>query len=507
MTLHDPQPLTRYLQLADQLAEAIACGTLPAGTRLPSVRDSARAQRASINTVVAAYRTLEDRGLIEARPQSGFYVRSQLPALNSSPNFSQQQLKPAAEVLDLIETVFAAQQNPAFTNISLACPQTLDFYPGGKLGRIMSSVLRRQPQLISQYSLPPGSMHLRQQIARRSLNLGIRVEPGDITLTHGCMEALQLALRVTSKPGDCIGLESPTYFYLLPLLDSLGLKALEIPTDPEQGLKLDVLELLLQEKRIQAVIAMPTVQNPMGFSMPLAAKKRLAQLVNHYQVPLIEDGLYAEIQFGPALAPTVKSFDTDGWVLFCSSFTKTLAPDFRLGWMIGGRFAAALHKLKALSSMAESHLLSETVAIFLEDGGYDHHLRNLRKRYAAQVDAARALIARHFPRGTRATQPAGGFVFWVEFPPAVDCVALFHQLLEEQICLTPGTLYSPSGRYRNAMRLSCCYPFNARYSQALARVGAKACEMSGLPAGMERPELATKLPKPAHPDTLLPNNS
>ncbi|SQI29074.1 Uncharacterized HTH-type transcriptional regulator yjiR [Serratia plymuthica] len=353
---------------------------------------------------------------------------------------------------------------------------------------MLSSQLRRQPDLIGKYALPPGSLRLRQQIARRSMTLGMLVEPGDITLTHGCMEALQLALRVTTKPGDCIGLESPTYFYLLPLLASLGLKALEIPTDPQHGLSLDALELLLNEKRLDAVIAMPTVQNPLGCTMPLAAKKRLARLMNDHQVPLIEDGLYAEIQFGGALSPAVKSFDRDGWVLFCSSFTKTLAPDFRIGWIAGGRFNEALRKLKAVSSMAESQLLSETLAMFLETGGYDHHLRNLRKRYAAQVEAARALIARHFPRGTRATQPAGGFVFWVEFPAGVDSVALFHQLLEEQICLTPGTLYSPSGRHRNGLRLSCCYPFNARYTQALARVGAKACEMSGLPPGIEQGE-------------------
>lgn len=174
----------------------------------------------------------------------------------------------------------------------------------------------------------------------------------------------------------------------------------------------------MNEKRLNAVIAMPTVQNPLGCTMPLAAKKRLARLMNDHQVPLIEDGLYAEIQFGGALSPAVKAFDRDGWVLFCSSFTKTLAPDFRVGWICGGRFHEALRKLKAVSSMSESQLLSETLATFTESGGYDHHLRNLRKRYAAQVDEARALIARHFPRGTLATQPAGGFVFWVEFPPA-----------------------------------------------------------------------------------------
>ncbi|MCB5309185.1 aminotransferase-like domain-containing protein [Yersinia massiliensis] len=479
----------RYLQVAETLAQAIEKGSLLAGSRLPSVRSYAQNQQVSINTVVAAYRTLEDRGLIEARPQSGFYVCSPSTAVVPTATVG----KPVDEVLDLIDTVFAAQQNARFTNISLACPQTGDFYPSAKLGRIMASLLRREPQLISQYALPPGSQRLRQQIARRAMTLGMLANPADITITHGCMEALQLALRVTTKPGDCVGLESPTYFYLMPLLASLGLKAVEIPTDPQQGLSLDVLELLLKEGRLNALIAMPTVQNPLGFTMPLAAKKRLAQLMNDHQVPLIEDGLYAEIQFGSTLSPAVKAFDSDGWILFCSSFTKTLAPDFRVGWIDGGRFTEDLHKLKAVSSMAESTLLSETLALFLESGGYDHHLRSLRRRYAQQVQQAQQLITRHFPYGTKVTQPAGGFVFWVEFPDSVDTVALFHQMLKEQICLTPGTLYSPSGRYRHAFRLSCCYPFNQRYTEALAKLGAVACDISGLPAGMRWPSLEAEM--------------
>lgn len=475
---------TRYQQLADRLAQAIDSGTLMPGSRLPSVRHSAQAHRVSINTVVAAYRTLEDRGLIEVRPQSGFYVRSRLPQLRAGPSYPMPVAEPADDVLDLIDTVFAAQQNRAFTNISLACPQASEFYPGPKLGRIVAALMRQQPNLVGNYALPPGSIRLRREIARRMLTLGVSIEPTALTVTHGCMEALQLALRTVTQPGDCVGLESPTYFYLIPLLASLGLKAVEIPTDPQHGLALDAVELLLQEGRLQALIAMPNAQNPMGCTLSLAAKQRLAQLVNRYQVPLIEDGLYAELQFGSGIAPAVKAFDSDGWVLFCSSFTKTLAPDFRIGWIAAGRFAEPVRKLKAVSSMAESVLLSEALGIFLESGGYDRHIRTLQRRYAHLVDEAQGLIARYFPIGTRATRPTGGFVFWVELPQGVDTVALFHLLLREQICLTPGSLYSPSGRYRNALRLSCCYAFDTRYTHALMRVGELACAMSGLPAAM-----------------------
>lgn len=488
MSIIDPQESTLYHQLAETFATAIHQGTWPPGSRLPAIRRVAGSHQVSVNTVLNAWRILEDRGLIEARPQSGYYVRGVLPSVTRSGKHRAQVSSPSSEKLDLIGTVFAAQNHPDYTNISLACPQTGDFYPAAKLGRIMASLLRRNPEMIGRYALPPGSPRLRREIARRAMDSGMTLTTDDITLTHGCMEALQLALRAVTKPGDCVGLETPTYFYLFPLLASLGLKSIEIPTDPQRGLSLDALEMLLTEKRINALIAMPNVQNPLGCSMTLADKKRLAQLVNRYEVPLIEDGLYGELQFTWPLSPAVKAFDQHGWVLYCSSFTKTLAPDFRVGWIVAGRFREQIAQLKAVSSMAESVLLSETLGTFLESGGYDHHLRTLRRRYTRQMDEARGLIARHFPQGTRATLPQGGFVFWVELPGNVDSVELFHRLLQEKICVTPGALYTLSDRCRNALRLSCCYPFDERYSYALKRAGALACEMSGLPPGIIEPQ-------------------
>lgn len=475
---------TLYQQLADSFADAIHQGTLKPGKRLPAIRRVAQSHQVSVNTVLNAWQLLEDRGLIEARPQSGYYVRGVLPAVTRTARHRPRVTDPSNEKRDLIDSVFAAQNHPDYINISLACPQDSELYPAVKLSRITASLLRRNPQIIGRYALPPGSERLREAIANRALHAGMSLTSQEITLTHGCMEALQLALRAVTKPGDCVGLESPTYFFLFPLLASLGLKALEIPTDPQNGLSLDALEMLLQEKRIQALVAMPGVQNPLGCSMPLENKKRLAKLVNRYQIPLLEDGLYDELQFDWPLSPAVKAFDEQGWVLYCTSFTKTVAPDFRVGWIAAGRFHDAVARLKAVSSMAESMLLSETLAEFLASGGYDHHLRSLRRRYAANLDEARGIIARHFPQGTRATLPKGGFVFWVELPGEVNTVQMFHRLLQEQICVTPGALYSLSDRYNHALRLSCCYPFNERYTYALKRTGALACEITGLPPGM-----------------------
>jgi len=477
---------TLYQQLADDFALAISHGSLPPGSRLPSVRKTAQSRRLSLNTVLTAYRMLEDRGLVVVRPQSGYYVRSHLPMLpagkvGAAPGQAQ---GPAGEVLDLIGAALLAQQTPGYINLALACPKGGDFYPSNKLARIMGQVLRQNPGMVSSYALPPGSERLRTQIARRSVELGMSLQAENIVLTHGCMEALQLSLRAICVSGDAVGIESPTYFNLLPLFSSLGLKAVEIPTDPQTGMSLDALEQLLIDGQLQAIVAMPNVHNPLGCSMPLENKRRLAGLLKRYQIPLIEDALYAELQFGEAFSPAVKAFDEEGWVLICASYTKTLAPDFRIGWVEGGRFTEQIRKLKFSYSVAESMVLSETLGLFLESGGYDHHLRQLKRRYAIQVDKMRALIAEYFPQGTRATQPAGGFLFWVELPASCDSVELFHRAIAEKISVSPGPLYSPSGRHTSALRLSCCQPLDDSYIRALVRLGEMAQDIMDEAAGV-----------------------
>ncbi|WP_028456478.1 aminotransferase-like domain-containing protein [Chitinilyticum litopenaei] len=460
-----------YSQLVEDIAAAIACGSLAAGSRLPSVRRCAAERGISFNTVTMAYRQLEDRGLIEARPQSGYFVKSALGQPAQPLRHSPATITPTRESEQLVAMVLAAQAHGDHVNLALACPDGEHFYPADKLARLTAGLLRRQPGLVGRYALPPGPGRLPQQIARRGLALGMHLPPDDILITHGAMEALQLALRAVTQPGDTVGVESPTYFNLYPLLVSLGLKVLEIPTHPQTGLSLDALELLLAEKRLAAILAMPTVQNPLGCTMPLDAKRRLAELLRQYEVPLIEDALYAELQFGEALSPTVQSFDRDGWVMICASYTKTLAPDYRIGWLYAGRFAARVRELKFASSIAESALLSEAVGLFLEAGHYDSHLRGLRRRYAQNIDRMRGLIAAHFPAGTTATQPAGGFLLWLELPPQVDALTLFHAALAEKIVVTPGNLYSSGSRYRHCLRISCCHEMNERFVAALRRLG------------------------------------
>ncbi|PRF63001.1 GntR family transcriptional regulator, partial [Burkholderia multivorans] len=360
-----------YRALADELSVAITSGRLPAGSGLPSLRECAAKRKLSLNTVTAAYRLLEDRGLIAARPQSGFYVCSKLP----EPQYSLRRIPKdpmGGAQEDLMSLVLESQHRPEHIDLAFAGPRGKKFYPGERLARITNSVLHRQTELISAYALPPGSDLLREQIARRGMRLGMTLSADDIVLTHGAMEALHLALRAVTSAGDHVGIEAPSYFNLYPLLSSLGLKAIEIPTHPQRGLDVDAVETLLREKRIAALVAMPTVHNPLGCTMPVDAKQRLAKLVNQHGVPLIEDAVYAELQYVEPLEPAVKAFDRKGWVLVCAGFSKTLAPDYRLGWVDGGRFGGAVRRLKfsareTLINGPTSEVAGEMASNFLDD--------------------------------------------------------------------------------------------------------------------------------------------
>ena len=462
-----------YQTLAEELRGAISDGRLPPGSRLPSVRESARSRALSINTVLAAYRQLEARGQIEARPQSGYFVRSRLPSPPPPPLSlrSAQARSATSAVLERITAVVTAQADAQTIDLSLACPKSSDFYPGRALGRLLAEHARRRPELFTDYSLPPGPLLLRREICRHEHDLGMTLLPDNVILTNGCMEALQLALRGVTRPGDTIALESPTYFNLISLAAHLGLRTIEVPTHPEQGMSLDALELLLSEKRVQAIVAMPSVHNPLGTCLPAAGKRRLAELANGYRVPLIEDALYAELQYAAPLQPTVKSFDRDGWVILCTSYTKTLAPGFRVGWMEAGRFTRRIAEIKFSASIAQPAFLGEVLGAYLESGGYAQHLRRLRRVYAAQVDRLRGTLDDVFPSGTRATEPTGGFLVWVELPPGCDANTLCDQALERGITITPGSLFSPSGRHRRHVRLSACHHFSDRYVHALLTLG------------------------------------
>ena len=468
-TVHPPLPL--YEAVAQDIANLVRDGTLRPGERIPSVRRLSVQKRVSISTVLQAYSVLENTGVIEARPQSGYYVRAKRerplePAL-SSPSAA----ATFVGVNALVERTLVARKRSGIVPLGEACPSP-ELLPTAKLRRLLASVSARHAVSLTAYAFPPGNEKLRRQIARHALDGGCNLHGDDIIVTNGCMEALNLCLRAVAKAGDTIALESPTYFGLLQIIESLGMKALEIPTHPRDGISIEALELATRKRGVKACVVMANVGNPLGSVMPDERKRRLVALLAERDIPLIEDDVYGDLYYGAARPRTAKAFDRAGMVLLCSSFTKALAPGFRVGWVAPGRFRAQVEMVKFINSVATPEILQLTLAEFLESGGYERHLRALRRTFAQQVQRTSAAIFDYFPAGTRVTRPQGGFVLWVELLPRCDALRLHREALAENIGLMPGPMFSAAkNAYRNCLRLSCGYPWSSRIDQALLRLG------------------------------------
>jgi len=460
-----------YEQMAGKIHRLIERGTLRPGDRVPSVRKLSQQHDVSIATVLQAYMLLEDRGLIEARPQSGYYVRPRFRELLAEPAKSE----PAAtaccvDVSNLAMRILHTFADPSIVRLGagVASPELL---PSEKLHHLLASVARRSGAIANRYEQPAGTVEFRRQIARRSLDWGCALSADDIVGTIGCMEAITLSLRAVAKPGDAIAVESPTYFGVLQIIEASGMKAVEVGTYPRHGMCLDELAVAIRRRKIAAVVLTPNFQNPLGALMPDEKKKALVEALSKKDIPLIEDDIYGDLQHEGPRPKVAKAFDKKGLVLLCGSVSKTLAPGFRVGWCAPGRFKERVELLKFANTVSSPILPQLAIAEFLQNGGYDHHLRKIRKSYAQQVRLMYEAIGKYFPEGTKVTQPKGGFLLWVELPKRVDVLQLFDKATEQKVSFGPGPLFSPKPNYRNFLRISCGYPFKPQIEHAVMTLG------------------------------------
>jgi len=462
------QPL--YAELANSLQSLVEQGTLRPGHRVPSVRRMSKQRGVSIATVLQAYTVLENRGLLEARPQSGYYVRPRAPFLSPEPRMARPMAKPSyVGVKDLTAEIVERSGNSDFMPFGAACPH-YSLFPNKKLARLLGSVVRRDPTLISRHAMNWGYEPLTREISRRYLQGGVPLAHDELVVTIGCSEALNLCLRAVTKPGDTIAIETPAYFGFLEIIQSLNLRALEIPTSSREGICLDELRDAIKQNDVKAVLVMPNFHNPLGSLMPEEKKKRLYELLCEFDLPAIEDDVYADTHFGDVRPKPLKAWDRDGRVMLCSSFGKTLAPSFRVGWAAPGRYLERVRRLKFTNTMGTAVVLQKTLAEFLRDGGYDHHLRSLRRSYHQQLHLFAQTMQRHFPEGTRYSRPQGGNVIWVEFPKAVDTLKLYREALKHRINTAPGALFSVKDRYNNCMRMSCGLPWADEVEASLIKL-------------------------------------
>ena len=464
-----------YLSVAADVARLIQAGVLKAEERVPSVRRLARQRRVSISTAVASLRELEQQGLIEARPKSGYFVARQKPALELPAQVELPKRARLAGTQAMLKRLADASLNPGIARLGQALPDPA-LFPQRALRASLLRAARRDPALLAEYPLRMGgSMALRVQIARHYAHVGLGVSAEDLIITNGCMEAMMLALRTVARPGDTVAVESPTYFGLLQIAESLGLKLLEVPAHSGTGISLEALGAMLSARSgrdIRACVVTPSFSNPNGSCMPPERRRELVRLCEQADLVLIEDDVYGDLQFEGERPLPCKAYDRDGRVLLCSSFSKTLAPGSRLGFIVPGRYRDTLRAAKHMVSGATPLLQQEMVADFLRSGRYERHLRRLRRTLSQQVRQLSQCVQDSFPAGTRLTQPQGGFVLWVELPGAIDTVALHDAASGQGADFVPGALFSPSGSYGNFLRLNAGFPITAQTAAAIRRLGA-----------------------------------
>ena len=443
-----------YQQLAEQLAELINQRAILPGDKLPSIRRLSMQHKVSIATVQRALEELELRGIVEAKPRSGFYVR--MPALE--PDNMLSMVIPTApkpvKIHELASGIFHQCEGYSIDNLGTSYPAPT-FYPSNKLKTIASSLVRSNIDAILEVHFSAGNQLLRSELAKRLNLLGCKLTNEDLIITNGCLEALSICLRAVAKPGDTIAIESPGFVGLLQLIESLGFKALEIPCHSVTGLSIEALELALEQWDIKAVAIVPTFSNPSGSTMPQSNRKRLVELLAEREIPLIEDDLFGDLSFDGVPVKPCKAYDNKGLVLYCSSASKTMASGLRVGWIVPGAFYEKVAYFKTFTNISAPNFGQMVVAEFLRSGQYDRHIRQMTKQLAQRVFLFQQYVEQSFPAGTVISRPQGGCILWVALPKPLNGYQLYKKALQKGIGIIPGQLSSASSKFDRFIRLNC----------------------------------------------------
>jgi DNA-binding transcriptional MocR family regulator len=460
-----------YERIASRFESQVKQGLLKPGEKLLSVRALSREQGISISTAYKAYVALENMGMIEARPKSGYYVKFSPARFSKAPAITPP-LKSIKQVsvTDMIAMVYQNMPEESVLRLSRAAPP-LNLLPLAKLSKSMIEAIRKSPSGNSNYEQLQGNVALRKQVAKNAFNWGGNITADDVVTTQGCMEALVFCLRAVTNPGDTVAIESPTYFGIFNVMLSLGLKVLEVPVSPETGLDVEYLEQALDKTVVKACLFVTNFSNPVGSCMPNSRKQQLVSLLTKKQIPLIEDDIYGEIYFGKTRPHTCKSFDAEGWVMLCSSVSKSLAPGYRVGWCIPGRFKEQVINIKMMHTISSATPTQAAIALFFEAGRYDLHMRKLRKALYTQCLRYMQGIAAHFPAETKISRPQGGYALWIELDKSINAFELHKQAMQYNISIAPGQIFSTDSRFTNFIRISFGMPYDDTVDKSFKVLG------------------------------------
>lgn len=458
-----------YIQIANLIEHQIKSDILKVGNKLPSLRTISKEKGVSITTAQQAYFELESRGLIESRPKSGYFVSYAHKSFRKLPSVSQPIIATNQDKVENIMSTVIQNFDKAQIYLSSASLSP-DLVPIAKLNKSLIAATRSLKDSGVSYS-KVGSVQLRIQIAKRSILWDGSLEADDIITTGGSIDSISFCLLSLTKAGDTIVVESPVYYGILRLAQSLGLKIIELPTHPVTGIEIDALKKVLEKKKIKLCILISNFSNPLGSCMPDDHKKAVVKLLEKHNIPLIEDDLYADLYFANQRPKSCKTYDESGIVLWCGSFSKTLVSGYRVGWVAPGKFKDQVEKTKLFHSMYSSTITHEAIGIFLEKGRYENHLRKLRQILHQNALQFQRCLSEYFPNDTKVSRPLGSINLWVELNKKYDSLELYNKAISNKISITPGRLYTLQNLYNNCFKLSYGMLWNEEIENALKLLG------------------------------------
>ncbi|USD42234.1 PLP-dependent aminotransferase family protein [Vibrio sp. SCSIO 43135] len=458
--------MSRYQQVAEQIKQQIIAQTWRAGEKIPSVRVNSRNFSVAPSTILQAYQLLESEGWVIAKPQAGYFVAPQLgrEQLASKPAESK-----LIKINDELFEFLKSGSNKDVVPLGSAFPDP-SLFPIQTLNRNLASAGRKMSANDLVSVMPPGDDSLRRCIAQRYQQQGISVSPQDIVVTSGALEALNISLQSVTKPGDTVVIESPAFYGALQAIERLNLRAIEVPVSPQSGLCLETLEHVLSTEAVAACWFMANFHNPTTYTHTDTQKTKITALAEQYQVPIIEDDVYGELYFETSKPKPLKAFDDVGNVLLCGSFSKSLCPGYRVGWVVSDKYNEHIQRLQLMSTLSGSAPIQNGIAHFLQHDSFDSHLRKLRKTLQERRDSMLALIHSCFPAGTKVSCPTGGYFLWLELAEHINARHVYECAVEQGATVAYGKLFSTSEHHQSCLRLNYSYPLDTRAKQVIEKM-------------------------------------
>ncbi|WP_117232742.1 PLP-dependent aminotransferase family protein [Vibrio maerlii] len=461
--------MTRYQQIAQQIISQIEQGVWRVGEKIPSIRVSCKSFEASNSTILQAYQLLEAQGWITAKPQSGYYVAN----LHLVDKSHQQKAEQRALFDDQLFQFLKTSSSESAQPFSSAFPDP-DLFPMADLAKSLANATRKMVTSQSEPHLPPGNPTLRRLIAQRYAKRGLHISSQDIVITSGAMEALNLSLQAVTNPGDKVIIESPVFYGALQAVEKLGLIPIEVPIEKGGGLSIERLKERLDSHDIKACWLMSSFQNPTGLSLSDEKKRAIVELANQHDFFIVEDDVYGELQYDDEQPQKpLKAFDREDRVLLCSSFSKSLCPGYRVGWLVNQRFNEQVQKSQLLSTLSTSAPIQAGVAHYLTYESYDNHLRKLRREFVSRYEEFRNWMLNVLPDDVELSQPQGGYFVWLYLPESVDIHAIKDKMKEAQWPIATNELFVAHQSHSaiKGIRLNFSYSMTEQRQSALTQLG------------------------------------